>query len=149
MSSVLPGKMQQGATFIEIMVTLVIMSVGLFSVGLMTSRSVQMADESMLHSQAVQLAQDLIERTRVNNDGLTTYATTYAAKPSAASSCLAVKCSPSNLALADLVDWKGKLADSLPQGQGQVEVNGTTLLVSVRWNIRGVDRTYQLQAVDT
>ncbi len=149
MSRVSQRQMQQGATFIEIMVTLVIMSMGLFSAGLMTSRSVHMADESMLHSQAVQLAQDMIDRTRVNNDGLTTYATTYANKPSAASSCLAVKCSPSNLALADLVDWKDKLAESLPQGQGQVEVNGTTVLVSVRWNIRGVDRTYQLQAIDT
>lgn len=148
MSSVSPGKRQQGATFIEIMVTLVIMSMGLFSAGMMTSRSIHMADESMLHSQAVQLAQDMIDRIRVNNDGLIAYATTYADKPSAASSCLAVKCSSSNLALADLVDWKVKLADSLPQGQGQVEVNGTTVLVSVRWNIRGLDRTYQLQAID-
>ncbi len=148
MSSVSPRQVQQGATFIEILVTLVIMSIGLFSAGLMTSRSVHMADESMLHSQAVQLAQDMVDRTRVNSDGLATYATTYADEPSAASSCLAVKCSPSNLALADLVDWKDKLADFLPQGLGQVEINGTTVLVSVRWNIRGVERTYQLQAID-
>ncbi len=148
MNSVSPRQVQQGATFIEILVTLVIMSIGLFSAGLMTSRSVHMADESMLHTQAVQLAQDMVDRTRVNNGGLATYATTYADEPSAASSCLAVTCSPSNLALADLVDWKNKLTDSLPQGLGQVEVNGTTVLVSVRWNIRGVEVTYQLQAID-
>ena len=148
MSSVSPRQVQQGATFIEILVTLVIMSMGLFRAGLMTSRSVHMADESMLHTQAVQLAQVMIDRTRVNNSGLATYATTYADEPSAASSCLAVTCSPSNLALADLVDWKDKLSASLPQGLGQVEVNGTTVLVSVRWNIRGVEVTYQLQAID-
>lgn len=141
--------MQRGATFIEIMVTLVIMSMGLFSAGIMSSRSIHMADEAMLHTQAVQLAQDMIDRTRVNNDGLAGYATTFADKPSAASSCIAVNCSPSNLALADLVDWKDKLADSLPQGQGEVDVNGTTVRVSVRWQIRGDDRTYQLQALDT
>ncbi len=142
-------KMQRGATFVEIMVTLVIMSMGLFSAGIMSSRSINMADEAMLHTQAVQLAQDMIDRTRVNTDGLAAYATTFADKPSAASSCLAVNCSPANLALADLVDWKDKLAASLPQGQGEVEVDGTTLRVSVRWQIAGDDRTYQLQAIDT
>ncbi len=84
MSNASPGKMQQGATFIEIMVTLVIMSIGLFSVGMMSSHSILMADESMLHSQAVQLAQDMIDRTRVNKGGLTTYATTYTDNTSAA-----------------------------------------------------------------
>lgn len=148
MSRFSPGKLQRGATFVEIMVTLVIMSMGLFSAGIMSSRSIHMADESMLHTQAVQLAQDMIDRTRVNNDGLTSYATSYADKPAAASSCLAVTCSSSALALADLVDWKDKLANSLPQGEGQIEVNGTTVLVSVRWHIRGVDLNFQLRAID-
>lgn len=141
--------MQGGATFIEILVTLVIMSMGLFSAGIMSSRGIHMADEAMLHTQAVQLAQDMIDRRRVNNDGLAAYATTFAVKPSAVSSCLAMNCSPSNLALADLVDWRDKFADSRPQGQGAVEVNGTTVRVSVRWQIGGDDRTYQLQAIDT
>lgn len=131
------------------MVTLLIMSVGLFSAGLMSTRSVSMTNHAMLHSQAVQLAQDVIDRVRVNASGLTHYSTMYADSPTATSKCIAVKCSAANLAAADLSDWKQKLANALPQGQGQVEINGNSILVSVRWRVRGVDRTYQLRAVDT
>ena len=149
MTGVSSRRTQLGTTFIEMLVTLVVISTGLFSVGLMSARSVSMADEAMLHSQAVQLAQDVIDRARVNSNGLTSYATSYTDAPTTSSSCLAVKCSPTNLALTDLVDWKNKLAEALPQGQGQIEVTGTTVLVSVRWKIRGGDQTYQLQAIDT
>lgn len=67
---------QHGATLIEVLIALLIFTVGLLGVAAMQLRSLQSIADSGQRSQSVWLMQDFIERMRANPDGTATqYAT--------------------------------------------------------------------------
>jgi type IV pilus assembly protein PilV len=133
-----------GATLIEVLITIVIFSMGLANIGLLTAKGLATADDALLRSQAVLIAQDIVERIRVHDIGISDYATKYSDAPSSSEKCLNTQCLSAQLVAADLFDWKNKLQVLLPEGKGQVEVNGDEVLVSVEWDLRGEDQNIQL-----
>ena len=136
---------QTGATLIEVLITIVIFSMGLVSIGLLTAQSLATADDALLRSQAVLISQDIVDRMRVNDQVISEYTTMFSDAPSSSETCLNTQCLATQLVAADLFDWKSKLQVLLPEGRGQVEVSGDEVLVSVEWNLRGEDQTFQLR----
>ncbi|NJM11545.1 MAG: type IV pilus modification protein PilV [Synechococcaceae cyanobacterium SM1_2_3] len=119
-----------GFTLLEVLVTLIVLSVGLLSlaglqvVGLRTSHSAYMRTQATIQSY------DLIDRMRANISGV--QAGDYH-KPIKADSAGDVKvnckatqgCGAQDMALNDLYEWNTAIADILPNGVGIVCIDGT------------------------
>lgn len=74
-------KLQAGSSMIEVLVTLLIFSVGMLGLAAMQLNALQASGDSGQRSQATWIAQDMAERFRANPEGT---AATYAAAPNCA-----------------------------------------------------------------
>lgn len=59
-------KQEQGVTLLEVMAALVVVSLGVFAAAQLQVQALQAADGALRRSQAVQVAQDLLERVRAS-----------------------------------------------------------------------------------
>lgn len=140
-----------GFTLVEVLVSLVILSIGLLGIAKLMLVSSHANDSAYLRSQATNLAYEMLDDMRANkvqaaapNLAYNTLATAPAANPGF--TCVAtVACA--NLALYDVYQWKLRLnatsgllpAGALPNGQGSVaavtDANGqTTVTITVSWD---------------
>lgn len=137
-----------GFTLVEVLVALVVLSIGLLGVAKLMLFSSNSNDSAYLRSQATDLAYQMLDNMRANtpqatNGDYTTMASAAAVNPGF--SCIATNPCV-NLALYDVYRWKLRLnansglnpAGALPQGQGSVVtvVNGsqTQVTITVTWN---------------
>ena len=102
-----------GFTLIEVLVALVIMSVGMLGIAGLYVHSMQAGRTSILHHHAVTLAGDVADRIRANP----TAAAAYAAG-GADNNCVdgGVDCTPAQMAAHDIFLWDQQAVDSLPTG---------------------------------
>jgi type IV pilus assembly protein PilV len=123
----------RGVTLVEILVTVVIISVGLLGVAALHTVSLRNGQYAHTRSQATALANDIIDRMRSNK--------TIAEDTTAAAYVIAIgspaPSTPTTLAGRDLKDWKDALAAALPDGDGSVAhstISGRTVVrVTVQW----------------
>jgi type IV pilus assembly protein PilV len=135
-----------GFTIGEVLVSLVILSIGLLGIAKLVLYSAHSNDSAYLRSQATQLAYEILDNMRANPTAVAAgnYNTTLAAAASPPGfSCLNTNCPiASNLALYDIYIWKSRLAagatgGALPSGQGSVTLTSTNPLVAtivVQWD---------------
>lgn len=134
-----------GFTIVEVLVALVILSIGLLGIAKLVLFSAHSNDSAYLRSQATQLAYEILDNMRANPTAVA--ALDYNTPLSAAASnpgfsCLNTACPvASNLALYDIYVWKSRLAaatgGALPSGKGSVTVTSTTPLMAtivVQWD---------------
>jgi type IV pilus assembly protein PilV len=134
-----------GFTIVEVLVSLVILSIGLLGIAKLVLYSAHSNDSAYLRSQATQLAYEILDNMRANPTAVA--ALQYNTPLSAAAtnpgfSCVAANCTSGNMALYDVYVWKSRLAagstgGALPSGQGSVTVTGTTPLMAtivVQWD---------------
>ncbi|MBT9568327.1 MAG: type IV pilus modification protein PilV [Thiobacillus sp.] len=124
---------QSGFTLLEILVAMVVLSIGLLGLaGLMTT---SMRDNlSASHrTQATWMAYDMIDRMRANRVGA--IAGSYTMPLGAAAACT-VAAPAGTLPAQDIAAWKSQLACVLPAGTGSVAVNAATRAVTIviQWN---------------
>lgn len=114
-----------GATMIEVLVSLLIFSVGLLGMVGLQTLSLRNTQSAYFRTQATVMAEDIMERMRANPQGAR--AGSYAAASGQLNSaCLSVGgCSPAALAQHDLAEWQAALAEALPMGSGRVCVDST------------------------
>lgn len=121
---------QQGATLIEVMVSILIVAFGALAMIASQTNAVKFNKTSEYRSMATLLANDLADRMRVNIDGVNagsyTLTAEYAAptpgSPPARNECtLPDDCTPAELARRDLNEWQRSLFFSLPGGTGFVQ----------------------------
>jgi len=118
---------QAGFSLIEVLVTLVLVSISVLGVMSVQARSVQLNQLAYSRSQAVNLAYDMAERMRLNAPAVRNgnYQLTFAQSPVEHAAALAA---------TDLFDWTTNLATFLPQGDGAIAVDGNNLAtITVRW----------------
>src|SRR5271168_1622162 len=135
-----------GFTIVEVLVSLVILSIGLLGIAKLVLYSAHSNDSAYLRSQATQLAYEILDNMRANPTavGLGSYNTPLSAAASSPGyTCVNTTCAPANLALYDIYIWKSRLAagsptfGALPSGQGSVTVTGGTPVMAtivVQWD---------------
>jgi len=114
----------KGFSLIEVLVTMVVIALGLLGFAAMQAQSLKSNRIAMQRSQATILAQDIIERMRVNKS---------AATGGSYNLGVGVPASGTDRASLDMIDWKGAIGLALPSGQGGVLVVGDTATITIQW----------------
>ncbi|MGH8279466.1 MAG: type IV pilus modification protein PilV [Gammaproteobacteria bacterium] len=141
-----PGHAAPGFSLLEVLIALVILSVGLLGIAAMLSTTLKSNDSAYMRSQATILAANIIDRMRANPQGVAggDYNLSMgAAAPGSVTVCTGTTadCTALTLAQYDLTQWLATLAspdNGLPQGTGSITT--TTLggvqqvTVTVQWN---------------
>lgn len=124
-----------GFTLLEVMIAMVIFSIGLLGLAGMQSAGIRNNQVSYARTIATQLAYDMADRIR-NNPGVN-YAATA---PNGGTNCLLTACNAATMAAFDLDEWLtaiGNPTGPLKSGQGFVIKNPNTFTVIIGWNDRG------------
>ena len=129
-----------GFTLLEVLVAIVIISLGMLGVAALLVTVHKANASSYLQQQAVQDAYDILDRMRANLAGTQGgyYIGTFPASGTP-TSCLGTgtTCSPQQLAQFDTSQW-GATLQQLPAGKGKIASttanNQTTVTVTVTWN---------------
>ena len=140
----------QGFSLMEILVTVIVLSIGLLGLAGLQMTGMRDNHSAYLRTQAVTLANDIIDRMRANQDiakagNYDIDIGTAAATPVAGCTGTgADNCSASDMATLDVSQWKTKLSELLPSGDGSVArtVSGseTMVTVTIQWDdSRGSD----------
>jgi type IV pilus modification protein PilV len=149
-------KEQSGFSLVEVLVALVVVTVGLLGVEQLTLTALRESATALRRTRAVYLISDMMERIRANPDAEDAYdCATYAGGPTergcAPSGAPARRCSASELAEDDLARWQKLARDALPlAGSGVCDANVTYLAaasssdparyrVELSWIERGSD----------
>jgi type IV pilus assembly protein PilV len=122
-------KSQKGFSLIEVLVTLLITSVGLLGLAALQVKSLQFNHGAYLRSQANILAYDIADRMRLNKDDAR--AGDYnilmtASKPSA-----------SGLVTTDQNQWLTLVETTLPAGDGSVSCVSNICTLTIQWREAG------------
>ena len=134
-------KQQTGFTLLEVLIALLVLSVGLLGLAGLQTRGLATGHNAYLRSQAVLLARDMAERIRVNTNYVlttedsseTVYTIDYDQTPTS-TDCSVASCTPAQLAQYDIDQWLTSLGNILPTGDGQISKNGVDYVITVRWD---------------
>jgi type IV pilus assembly protein PilV len=137
---------QRGFTLVEVLVALVVLSIGLLGMAKMVMVSSHSNDSAYLRSQATAMAYQAMDSMRANLLGATAgnYATALNVMPAPTGNCSAY-CLNTALALSDVYGWKQHLL-SLPGGTGSITTSATFPVIAtvvVQWD----DSAAQAQSV--
>lgn len=132
-SSAFQGERQKGFGLIEVLVALLILAVGLLGMASLQTTSLQQTTGSQTRTQAILLAEDIVERIRANRPDRTEYAL---ANQAAVSCNSGFAITNGGVAADDLNEWRNALACLLPGGNGEIAVNGMVVTVDITWNPR-------------
>ncbi|ADC70728.1 type IV pilus modification protein PilV [Thioalkalivibrio sp. K90mix] len=123
----------RGVTLIEVLVALVVLSIGVIGLAALQAQALQLNQGAYMRAQATNLAYDIADRMRTNRevalDGA--YDTDFQPPPV----CEAPEAG-GDLASADLAQWRMALACALPEGQGRIERDGDVFTITIRWDNR-------------
>jgi type IV pilus assembly protein PilV len=133
-----------GFSLIECLVALTVLSIGLLGVSKMVVNSLQFSDSALMQSQSVIMAYDLADKIRANEGNSSSYEIDLGEDVAQVPDCFANNCSGTQLAQADLADWKDNLSAALPLGDGQSVVAGNVATITVSWNDRGQARNFAI-----
>jgi type IV pilus assembly protein PilV len=143
-----------GFTLVEVLIALVILSVGMLGIAALFLESLKASRTALLRTQAVVLAADMADRIRANRyiaagggyyDPSLVTASLVAACETAGSSC-----SPSQMFANDLYRWQNAVAAVLPGGGATVNFafvsSQPTYTITITWTDTGTTNagTYEL-----
>jgi type IV pilus assembly protein PilV len=135
----------RGFSMIEILITLVVLSIGLLGIAGLQVTGMQSNRSAYYRSQATLIAYDMIDRMRTNVDGVN--ANYYddldsTDLPATPPTCIdsSSGCSAESLVENDLQEWADDHLALLPSGSGTVIRNGNIFTVSVNW-VENTDTT--------
>lgn len=133
---------QQGFSMVEILVTLLVVSVGLLGMAALQTRSLSSTHTAALGSQATLLANDICDRMRANRQQA------QAGKYDIGLDDAAAAKGAVGVTLLDLQQWKAALARLPGPGKGSIEVKGSssTATIIIEWDdSKGAEPPVQVQ----
>ena len=119
---------QSGFTLIEVMVSVLVLSIGLVGVAALQGVSLKNTQSAFMRSQATALAYDVADRMRANviSARIGLYDSGSYDPPATVAGCKSTTgCTAQNMAEHDLAEWNAAIATYLPMGQGVVCVDST------------------------
>ena len=135
-----PRKHQTGASLLEVLIAMLIMSYGITGIALLMAATLQHSKTSLYQLVALQTATELAEAMRANTDGFMADAygkgDTYSATRTAATvpNCAALaRCTSSEIASIDKAHLANRLRLSLPGGDFQMLRNGSRADIWIMW----------------
>jgi type IV pilus assembly protein PilV len=135
---------QRGVSLLEVLVAMVVLSIGLIGIAGLQSMALKMNNSAYMRSQATVLAYDMADRVRANADAGTAYN-----QPTATANANCENntgCSPQAMASNDMFLWQEQIEDAmLPLGVGTICLDATpdtvacdgagdTYVVRVTWD---------------
>ena len=143
-----PGSSRmQGFNLVEVLIALIIMSVGMLGIAGLYVHSMQAGRTSLFRHHAVTLAGDVADRIRANPRAQADY---DGAGPGADNNCVAggINCTPTQMAENDIFLWQQQAVDTLPTGAVAVVFNGgpvpPTYQITVSWTEPGQLMSYSI-----
>ncbi len=132
-----------GFTLVEVLIALIILSVGMLGIAGLYVHSMQAGRTSLFRHHAVTLAGDVADRIRANPRAAAAYGLA-----GANNNCVngGIDCTPAQMAANDIDLWDQQAADTLPNGTVTVVFdNGVlppTYEITVAWDEPGENMTY-------
>lgn len=118
----------RGFTLLEVLIAVLIFSIGLLGVAGLMVLSVRTNHSAYLRTQASFLAQSMADRIRANVGSTTSYnAANYGEDLAGAGDCPGDACSPADLVTRDQEIWSQQLVDFLPNAEASIECDGVQL----------------------
>lgn len=127
-----------GLTLVEILIALLVISVGLLGVAGLHAMSLRNNYDALMRSHASALAGDIADRMRANRAAALAEDSDYVI--GITDEEVEVE-EDSPIAIIDLDEWRTALAEQLPQGKGSIAIDTDTRIVTitVQWGERGDD----------
>ncbi|WP_020581528.1 type IV pilus modification protein PilV [Endozoicomonas elysicola] len=123
-------KKNRGVGLIEVLISLLIITIGILGMAGVHSSSLQYNQSSYVQSQATFLATDMLDRIQANSSlakssanyqvGLGDLEFSQCIESSYPTHCEAGNCTPQEMAFYDILQWKFQLACQIPGSQGAV-----------------------------
>lgn len=136
---------QQGFSLVEVLIALIIMSVGMLGIAGLYVQSLQAGRTSLFRHHSVTLAGDVADRIRVNPRAGVDY-TGNAVN----NNCVAmgIDCTPTQMAANDILLWDQQALDSLPNGAVDIQFDGAvsppTYTITISWDEPGAQQSYSI-----
>lgn len=136
---------QAAFTLIEVMVTVLILSIGILGAAGMQAVSVRESQNTYFRTQADMLVSDIVDRMRANRTDARDEGTSAYTEAGADTDC-STECEASDMAAEDVFEWRASITgSSLPAAQGTivrdsvvVDASGFTVgaiyIVTVMWD---------------
>jgi len=138
-------KRHSGFSLVEVLIALIIMSVGMLGIAGLYVQSMQAGRTSVFRHHAVTLAGDVADRVRANPRAGVAYASI-----GADNNCVAkdTDCNPAAMAAHDIFLWDQQATDTLPAGTVTVNYDGATMppeyTIIVAWTEAGENLDYTI-----
>ena len=139
------SKRVQGFTLVEVLIALIIMSVGMLGIAGLYVHSMQAGRTSLFRHHAVTLAGDIADRIRANPRAGAAYM-----GAGANSNCVdgGIDCTPAEMAANDAFLWDQQARDTLPTGTVAITFDNApvppTYVILVQWNEPEGARSYSI-----
>lgn len=124
-----------GLTLIEILVALLVISIGLLGVAGLHASSLRNNYDALMRSHASALVAEIADRMRANREAALQPTSDYNTELTETTFTIDAN---SAVAKRDLRDWKNALAAQLPRGAGSVQIDSATrmVVITVQWGER-------------
>jgi len=136
---------QRGFSLVEVLIALVIMSVGMLGIAGLFVQSMQAGRTSMFRHHAVTLAGDVADRIRANPTAGAVY---MGGGTDAGCVAQGVDCSELEMATHDIFLWAQQATDTLPNGQIEITFDDAamppTYGIKVSWDEPGENLDYTI-----
>lgn len=118
-------KKNKGFTLIEVLIALVVLSIGLLGVAGLQAKSQQFSRNAYLNTQATVIAHDILERVRANPAGLKSGSYNNPAATKQAGCFTLAGCNSDQMAENDMFEWADDVANKLPNGKSVICIDST------------------------
>ncbi len=126
-----------GATLLEMMISLFVMGVGMLGVLGMQTQAMRFNHQAYSYSQAVFLAQDILESMRANRAVAPIYQIAMGNNAGVAKACEGVNanCNAQQMRDWDIQHWRNNISQRLPGGQSSIELTGDTYSINIEFDV--------------
>lgn len=134
-------RQQRGFSLVEVLIALVIMSVGMLGIAGLYVQSMQAGRTSMFRHAAVTLASDVADRIRANPMAAADYENDGVDR-----GCVGSDCNQTEMAEHDIFLWQAQADGTLPNGDVDVDfdnsVNPPLYTITISWDEPGENLSY-------